>query len=118
MALRVIWQFIVPQYMNITTKFSTLKLLFFSFFEILEILKFFEILIFFLKISEFSLIDDEVRVFQINRKLLSNPVAELKVRENDSHCRSIVLKTIDQRVVSLLRHAMGCLPANNRVVTR
>jgi hypothetical protein len=53
-----------------------------NFFEILEILKFFEILIFFLKISEFSLIDDEVRVFQINRKLLSNPVAELKVREN------------------------------------
>jgi hypothetical protein len=40
-----------------------------------------------------SLIDDEVRVFQINIKLLSNPVAEIKVRENDSHCRSIVLYT-------------------------
>ena len=37
MALRVIWQFIVPQYMNITTKFFTLKLLFFSFFSCLTI---------------------------------------------------------------------------------
>jgi hypothetical protein len=55
----------------------------------------FEVMNFF-KISEFSLIDDEVRVFQINIKLLSNPVAELKIRENDSHCRSIVLKTMDQ----------------------
>jgi hypothetical protein len=43
------------------------------------------------KISEFSLIDDEVQVFRINIKLSSNPVAELKFRENDSHCRSIVL---------------------------
>jgi hypothetical protein len=50
----------------------------------------------FLKVSEFSLIDDEVQVFRINIKLLSNPVAELKIRENDSHCRSIVLKTMDR----------------------
>jgi hypothetical protein len=32
-------------------------------------------------------------VFRINIKLLSNPVAEQKIRENDSHCRSIVLTT-------------------------
>ena len=42
----------------------------------------------FVKILECSLIDDEVLVFRINIKLLSNPVAELKIRENDSHCRS------------------------------
>jgi hypothetical protein len=54
-----------------------------NFFEIFEILK---------KKSEFSLIDDEVQVFRINIKLLSNPVAELKIRENDSHCRSSLLK--------------------------
>ena len=52
----------------------------------------------FVKISEFSLIDDEVRVFRINIKLLSNPVAELKIRENDSHCRSIVLTTMDRSI--------------------
>jgi hypothetical protein len=32
--------------------------------------------------------DDEVQVFRINIQLLSNPVAELKIRENDSHCQS------------------------------
>jgi hypothetical protein len=63
--------------------------------------KFLKILIFFL-ISEFSLIDDEVRVFWKNIKLLSNPVAELKIRENDSHCRSIVLKTMDPSIVKQL----------------
>ena len=42
------------------------------------------------EICQFSLIDDEVQVFRINIKLLSNPVAELKIRENDSHCWSIV----------------------------
>ena len=52
--------------------------------------------------SEFSLIDDEVRVFRINIKLLSNPVAELKIRENYSHCRSIVLKTMDCSIVKQL----------------
>ena len=57
---------------------------------------------FFLKISEFSLIDDEVQVFRINIKLLFNPVAELKIRENDSHCRSIVLKTMDRSIVKQL----------------
>ena len=73
-----------------------------------EILKFFENFEFFgkflnfLKISEFSLIDDEVRVFRINIKLLSNPVAELKIRENDSHCRSIFLKTMDRSIVKQL----------------
>ena len=56
----------------------------------------------FLKNSEFSLIDDEVRVFRINIKLLSNPVAELKIRENDSQCRSIVLKTMDRSIVKQL----------------
>jgi hypothetical protein len=56
----------------------------------------------FLKNSEFSLIDDEIRVFRINIKLLSNSVAELKVRENDSHCRSIVLKTMDRSIVKQL----------------
>ena len=56
----------------------------------------------FLENSEFSLIDDEVRMFRINIKLLSNPVAELKVRENDSHCRSIVLKTMDRSIVKQL----------------
>ena len=56
----------------------------------------------FLKISEFSLIDDEVRVFRINIKLLSNPVAELKIRENNSHCRSIVLKTMNRSIVKQL----------------
>jgi hypothetical protein len=66
-----------------------------NFFEICEILKF-------LKISEFSLIDDEVQVFRIDTKLLSNPVAKLKIRENDSHCRSIVLKTMDRSIVKQL----------------
>ena len=48
------------------------------------------------------LIDDEVQVFRINTKLLSNPVAELKICENDSHCRSIVLKTMDRSIVKQL----------------
>ena len=56
----------------------------------------------FLKISEFSLIDDEVRMFRINIKLLSNPIAELKICENDSHCRSIVFKTMDRSIVKQL----------------
>ena len=55
-----------------------------------------------MKISEFSLIDDEVQVFRINIKLLSNLVAELKIRENDSHCRSIVLKIMDRSIVKQL----------------
>jgi hypothetical protein len=67
-------------------------------FDIVEIFKFFN----FKKNSEFSLIDDEVRVFRINIKLLSNPVTELKIRENDSHCRSIVLKTMDRSIVKQL----------------
>ena len=66
--------------------------------SLMKILNFFEILWNFMKteifgkfwicfeISEFSLIDDEVQVFQINIKLLSNPVVELRIRENDSHC--------------------------------
>jgi hypothetical protein len=64
----------------------------------MNILIFFEIM----KISEFSLIDDEVRGFRISIKLLSDPVAELKIRENDSHCRSIVLKTMDRSIVKQL----------------
>jgi hypothetical protein len=80
----------------------------FKFYENFEILWQFWIFLKFLKfwnffkISEFSLIDDEVRVFRINIKLLSNPVAELKIRENDSHCRSIVLKTMDHSIVKQL----------------
>jgi hypothetical protein len=74
------WNFMKPK---ILKKFW--KIL--NFFEIFEILK--KKLKF---ISEFSLIDDEVQVFRINIKLLSNPVAELKIRENDSHCRSSLLK--------------------------
>ena len=57
---------------------------------------------FFFKISEFSLIDDEDQVFRINIKLLSNPVEELKIRENDSHCGSIVLKSMDRSIVKQL----------------
>ena len=41
-------------------------------------------------------------MFRINIKLLSNPVAELKIRENDSHCRSIVIKTMDRSIVKQL----------------
>ena len=55
-----------------------------------------------MKILEFSLIDDEVLVFRINIKLLFNPVAELKIRENDSHCQSIVLKTMDRSIAKQL----------------
>ena len=43
-----------------------------------------EIFEFVLKISEFSLIDDEDRMFRMNIKLISNPIAKLKIRENDS----------------------------------
>jgi hypothetical protein len=83
----------------------------FLFFFILEFRKFLSFMKFyenwnfrnFLKISEFSLIDNEVQVFRINIKLLSNPVAELKIRENDSHCRSIVLKTMDRSIVKQLK---------------
>ena len=56
----------------------------------------------FYKISEFSLIYDEVWVFWINIKLLSNPVAEPKIHENDSRCWSIVLKTMDRSIVKQL----------------
>jgi hypothetical protein len=56
----------------------------------------------FFETSEFSLIDDEVQVFRINIKLLSNPVVELKIHENDSHCRSIVLKMMDRSIVKQL----------------
>jgi hypothetical protein len=61
---------------------------------------------FWCKISEFSLIDDEVWVFWINIKLLSNPVAALKICENDSHCRSIVLKTMDRSIVKQLEKTL------------
>ena len=71
---------------------------FWKFWNFLTFLKFWD----FLKISEFSLIDDEVQVFRINIKLLSNPVAELKISENDSHCQAIVLKTMDRSIVKQL----------------
>jgi hypothetical protein len=54
------------------------------------------------KKNQFSLIDDEVRVFRINIKFLSNPVAELKICENDSHSPSMVLKTMDRSIVKKL----------------
>ena len=41
-------------------------------------------------------------MFRININILSNPVAELKIRENDSHCRSIVLKPMDRSIVKQL----------------
>jgi hypothetical protein len=66
----------------------------------LKYLNFFEI---FTNFWEFSLIDNEVQVFRINIKLLPNPVAELKIRENDSHCLSIVLKTMDRSIVKQLK---------------
>ena len=47
--------------------------------EIFEIYWKFWNLMKFWKISEFSLKDDEVQVFRINIKLLSNPVVELKI---------------------------------------
>jgi hypothetical protein len=75
---------------------------FMKFWNFLKILNFFWKFWNLLKISEFSLIDDEVRVFRINIKLLSIPVAELKIRENDSYCRSIVLKTMDRSIVKQL----------------
>ena len=65
-------------------------------------MKFVENFEIFLKISEFSLIDDEVRVFRISIILLSNPVVELKIAKKDSHCRSIVLKTMDRSIVKQL----------------
>jgi hypothetical protein len=66
--------------------------------ENVEIMFFiFEILKFFRKNSEFSLIDDEVRVFRIHINLLSNPVAELKIRENDS-----IVKHWKRRKIAIL----------------
>jgi hypothetical protein len=76
----ILWKFWNP--MKILKFFEILKS--YENFEIFWNFRNFEIL---KKISEFSLIDDEVLVFRINIKLLSNPVAELKIRENDSHCR-------------------------------
>ena len=120
---KILWKFSIfilnPRILKFVENFeiseifwNLLKILkFLKFFENFEIMKIFEFFwnfeifwkfwIFlkfwnFVKISEFSLIDDEVRVFRINIKLLSNPVAELKIRENDSHCRSIVLKIMDR----------------------
>jgi hypothetical protein len=81
----ILWKFWNP--MKILKFFEILKS--YENFEIFWNFRNFEIL---KKISEFSLIDDEVLVFRINIKLLSNPVAELKIRENDSHCRSYSLK--------------------------
>ena len=54
------------------------------------------------KKNQFSLIDDEVRVFRINIKFLSNPFPELKICENDSHSPSMVLKTMDRSIVKQL----------------
>jgi hypothetical protein len=45
---------------------------------------------------------NSIKMSIINIKLLSNPVAELKIHENDSHCRSIVLKTMDRSIVKQL----------------
>jgi hypothetical protein len=50
----------------------------------------------------------KISVFRINIKLLSNPVAELKIRENDSHCLFIVLKTMDRSIVKQLEKEKNC----------
>jgi hypothetical protein len=63
----------------------------------LKLLEIFEILNFF---EDFRVFVN--RLFRINIKRLSNPVAELKICENDSHCRSIVLKTMDRSIVKQL----------------
>ena len=96
--------------------FEILKFLIF-FFEIFEILEFFWIFLnfeFFL--VEFSWIDDEVPMFRIHIRLFSNPVAELKTRENDSHCRSIVLKTMDRSIVKLEKENNSNFNVENSVV--
>jgi hypothetical protein len=80
---------------EILWKFGNLTKILNFFGNFLKILNFFEI-------SAFSLIDNEVRVFRINIKLLSNPVAELKIRENDSHSPSMVLKTMDRSLFKQL----------------
>ena len=100
--LQVFWNFWNFDILNFKFIFFILEfwiflkiLKFYENWNFLKILKFYEI-------SEFLLIDDEVQVFRINIKLLSNPVAELKIRENDSHYRSIVLKTMDRSIVKQL----------------
>ena len=74
-----------------------------KFLEILEILKYFEIF----EILKFL---ENFRVF-VNRRWSpsvpnkykkSNPVAEQKIRENDSHCQFIVLKTMARSIVKQL----------------
>jgi hypothetical protein len=51
-------------------------------------------------------------MFRINIKLLSNPVAELKIRENNSHCRSIVLKTMDFNYVIRANHLVSLITSS------
>ena len=83
---------VTTSFMKILNFFEIFEILkFFENFQILNFTNFFETLKFYeiLWKLKFSLLDDEVQVFRINIKLLSNPVAELKIRENDSHCRSI-----------------------------
>ena len=59
-----------------------------NFLKILKSCEHFEFFFWNFEISEFSLIDDEVWVFRMNIKLLSNPVAELKIRETVWRYRS------------------------------
>ena len=86
----IFFYFRILKFYDILWKLKFLEF-FWKFLNFLTFLKFWD----FLKISEFSLIYDEVQMFRINIKLLSNPVAELKISENDSHCQAIVLKTMD-----------------------
>jgi hypothetical protein len=96
----IFWKFLkILKFYEILWKLKFLKILqsgkFWNHIKILKLLEIFEI-------SEFSLIDDEGQVFRINTKLLSNPVTELKICENHSHCWSIVLKTMDRSIVKQL----------------
>jgi hypothetical protein len=63
--------------------------------EIFEILKFFENFRVFLNRRWSPSVPNKYKTF-------IQSGAELKIRENDSHCRSIVLKTMDRSIVKQL----------------
>ena len=125
---------VTTSFMKILNFFEILEIL--KNFEIFEILKFcenFEILYFkifsffyfrileFLEIFEILIFLENFRVF-VNRrwspsvpnkyKTFIQSVAELKIRENDLHCRSIVLKTMDRSIVKELEKVKN---SNNNV---
>ena len=86
----ILWNFMKAEIFEIIGKFWNLM-------KNLKLLEIFEILYFF---EDFRVFVN--RLFRINIKRLSNPVAELKICENDSHCRSIVLKSMDRSIVKQL----------------